>query len=190
MVRWGLEHRKMTRIRSVGIDEVAWRKGHEYLTLVYQIDGQCQRLLWVGKDRSVKTLLRFFHAYGKARSARLRFIGSDLWKPYLKVIARKAAQALHVLDCFHVLQHMAKAVDEVRAQEARALKVQGREAVLTPTRWCLLKRPENLTKKQEVKLAELLRYNLQAVRTYLLKEDFQFFWDYRSPFWAGKFLDR
>jgi len=62
--------------------------------------------------------------------------------------------------------------------------------VLTHTRWCLLKRPENLTEKQEVKLAELLRCNLKAVRTYLLKEDFQFFWDYRSPFWAGKFLDR
>ena len=106
------------------------------------------------------------------------------------MIARKAAQALHVLDRFHVLQHMNKAVDEVRAQEARALKVQGREAVLTHTRWCLLKRPENLTEKQEVKLAELLRYNLKAVRTYLLKEDFQFFWDYRSPSWAGKFLDR
>jgi transposase len=190
MVQWGLEHRRLTRIRSLGIDEVAWRKGHDYLTLVYQIDGHCQRLLWVGKDRSVKTLLRFFHGFGKARSARLRFICSDLWKPYLQVIARKAAQALHVLDRFHVLQHMNKAVDEVRAQEARALKVQGREAVLTHTRWCLLKRPENLTEKQEVKLAELLRYNLKAVRTYLLKEDFQFFWDYRSPFWAGKFLDR
>jgi len=50
MVQWGLEHRKLTRIRSLGIDEVAWRKGHEYLTLVYQIDERCQRLLWVGKD--------------------------------------------------------------------------------------------------------------------------------------------
>jgi transposase len=190
IVHWGLEHRKLTRIRSLGIDEVAWRKGHEYLTLVYQIDGNSQRLLWVGKDRTVRTLLQFFRWFGKARSARLRFICSDLWKPYLQVIARKAAQALHVLDRFHVLQHMNKAVDEVRAQEARALKVQGREAVLTHTRWCLLKRPENLTEKQEVKLAELLRYNLKAVRTYLLKEDFQFFWDYRSPSWAGKFLDR
>ena len=78
----------------------------------------------------------------------------------------------------------------MRAQEARTLRAQGREAVLTHTRWCLLKRPQNLTEKQEVKLAELLRYNLKAVRTYLLKEDFQFFWDYRSPSWAGKFLDR
>ena len=96
MVEWGLQHRKLTRIRSLGIDEVAWRRGHHYLTLVYQIDGHCQRLLWLGKDRTVKTLLRFFRSFGKQRSARLRFICSDLWKPYLKVIARKAAQALHV----------------------------------------------------------------------------------------------
>lgn len=190
MVHWGLEHRKLTRVRSLGIDEVAWRSGHHYLTLVYQIDGHGQRLLWIGKDRTVKTLLRFFRGFGKERAGRLRFICSDLWKPYLKVMARKAGQALHVLDRFHVMQHMNRAVDEVRAQEARTLKTQGREAVLTHTRGCLLKRPENLTEKQEVKLAELLRYNLKAVRTYLLKEDFQFFWDYRSPSWAGKFLDR
>jgi transposase len=189
-VPWGLKHRPRTRIRSLGVDEVLWRRGHQYLTLVYQIDGHGQRLLWVGKDRTVKTLLGFFRGFGKERSVRLRFICSDLWKPYLKVIARQARQALHVLDRFHVVQHMNKAVDEVRAQEARSLKTQVREAVLTHTRWCLLKRPENLTEKQEVKLAELLRHNLKAVRTYLLKEDFQLFWDYRSPSWAGKFLDR
>lgn len=54
----------------------------------------------------------------------------------------------------------------------------------------MLKRPENLTERQEVKLAELLRYNLKSVRAYLLKEDFQGFWEYGSPAWAGKFLDR
>lgn len=54
----------------------------------------------------------------------------------------------------------------------------------------LLKRPENLTAHQEMKLADLLRYNLKAARGYLLKEDFQFFWSYVSPHWAGKFLDR
>ena len=54
----------------------------------------------------------------------------------------------------------------------------------------MLKRPENLTASQEVKLADLVRYNLRAVRSYLLKEDFQGFWDYTSPYWAGQFLDR
>ncbi len=62
--------------------------------------------------------------------------------------------------------------------------------MLKGSRWWLLKRPENLTDSQEIKLADLLRYNLKAVRSYLLKEDFQFFWNYVSPYWAGKFLDR
>ena len=63
------------------------------------------------------------------------------------------------------------------------------EPILTHSRWCLLKRPENLTSKEEVKLIDLLRYNLKAVRSYLLQEDFQFFWDYVSTFWVGECLD-
>lgn len=76
------------------------------------------------------------------------------------------------------------------AQETRELKTKGLEPVPTNSRWCLLKRPENLTDKQDVKLSDLLRYNLKVVRSYLLKEDFQFFWKYKSPYWAGQFMDR
>jgi transposase len=189
-VHWGLAHRDLSDVRSIGVDEVLWQRGHKYLTVVYQIDAGCKRLLWVGKDRTVRTLLRFFRAFGKERSAQLRFVCSDMWKAYLKVVARKAGQAIHVLDRFHVALYMNKAIDEVRAQETRALKAKGLAPVLTHSRWCLLKRPENLTANQEIKLADLLRYNLKAVRSYLLKEDFQFFWEYISPFWAGEFLDR
>ena len=88
------------------------------------------------------------------------------------------------------MAHLSKAIDEVRAAEARALKAQGREPVLTHTRWLLLKRPETLTEAQEGRLAELLRYTLKAVRACLLKEDLQFFWTSLSPAWAGRFLDR
>jgi transposase len=188
-VQWGLAHRDLSNVRSIGVDEVLWQRGHKYLTVVYQIDSECRRLLWVGKDRTIKTLLRFFRVFGKERSAQLLFICSDMWKPYLKVIAKKASQAIHVLDRFHIVMHMNKAIDEVRAQEARDLKAKGLNPILTHSRWCLLKRPENLTSNQEVKLSDLLRYNLKAVRSYLLKEDFQFFWEYISPFWAGEFLD-
>lgn len=59
-----------------------------------------------------------------------------------------------------------------------------------PPPWCLLKRPENLTDKQRIRLRDLLRYNLQSVRAYLLKEEFQQLWEYESPAWAGKFLDQ
>jgi transposase len=189
MVQWGLQHRDLSNVLSIGVDEVLWQRGHKYLTVVYQIDSECKRLLWVGKDRTLKTLLRFFRMFGKERSAQLLFICSDMWKPYLKVIAKKAGQAIHVLDRFHIAMHMNKAIDEVRAKETRELKTKGLPPILTHSRWCLLKRPENLTATQEVKLSDLLRYNLKAVRSYLLKEDFQFFWDYISPFWAGEFLD-
>lgn len=188
-VAWGRAHLDLSGIQSVGIDEIAWQCGHHYLTLVYQIDGHCKRLLWIGEKRTVKTLLRFFRWLGKARSRDLRFICSDMWKPYLKVIAKKAGQALHVLDRFHIMAHLGKAIDEVRAQETKELKAQGKEPVLTKTRWLLLKRPEKLTEKQQGRLAELLRCNLKTVRSYLLKEDFQFFWNYVSPYWAGRFLD-
>ena len=73
--------------------------------------------------------------------------------------------------------------------EVKQLKADGYEPVLKGSRWLLLKRPENLTDKQAVRLKELLRYNLQSVRSHLMKEDFQRFWKYHSPTWAGKFLD-
>ena len=97
---------------------------------------------------------------------------------------------LLILDRFHIVAHLNKAIDEVRAGEARQMKSEGYEPLLTNARWALLKRPENLTDKQEIKLAELLQYNLKSIRSYLLKEEFQQLWQYISPAWAGKFLDR
>ena len=188
-VTWGLAHRDLDGVRSIGIDEVLWRRGYKFLTVVYQIDAGMRRLLWVGQHRRAKTLLRFFRWFGPERCARLHFICSDMWQPYLKVIARKAADAVQVLDRFHIMAHLSKAIDEVRAKEAKRLKAVGYEPVLKGMRFCLLKRPENLSDSQEIKLAELLRYNLRTVRAYLLKEDFQLFWQYVSPAWAGKFLD-
>lgn len=189
-VAWGRVHADYSGVRAIGIDEIAWQRGHRYLTLVYQIDAHCKRLLWVGNRRKVKTLLGFFRWFGATRSRELKYICSDMWKPYLKVIAKKAGQAVHVLDRFHIMTYFSKALDEVRAGETRALKAKGYEPVLTKSRWLLLKRPENLSEQQDVRLAELLQYNLKSVRAYLLKEEFQFFWSYVSPYWAGRFLDR
>ena len=68
VVQWGLEHRDLSDITAIGVDEIVWRKGHRYLTLVYQIDVGKARLLWIGKDRTTKTFLRFFRFFGKERS--------------------------------------------------------------------------------------------------------------------------
>jgi transposase len=187
-VDWGLAQRSLDGIEAIGVDEIQWRKGHRYLTLVYQIEEGCKRLLWIGKDRTAKSFLGFFRLLGQERSSALQFVCSDMWKAFLKVIARKADQAIHVLDRYHVMAKMNKAIDEVRAQEVKRLKQEGKEPILKHSRWCLLKRPENLTEPQATKLEELLHCNLRTVRAYLLREEFQRFWEYKSPYWAGRFL--
>ncbi len=189
-VKWGREHADLSGITAIGVDEIARARGHRYVTLVFQINEGCKRLLWVGIDRKAKTLLRFFHWFGAERTASIEFVCSDMWKPYLKVIKKKAGHAIHILDRFHIVAHMNKAIDQVRASEAKELSAKGYEPVLKGSRWWFLKRPVNLTAKQVGKLADVVQYNLKTVRAYLLKEEFQFFWDYKSAWWAGEFLDQ
>jgi transposase len=190
VVEYGLEHRDLEAIHAIGVDEVQYRKGHTYLTLVYQIDAGCRRLLWITETRTKKAFKGFFTWLGEARSKELRVVCSDMWKPYLNVIQRHAGQALNVLDKFHIVAHLNKAVDETRRLDAADLRRQGDKVTLKHTRWCLLKRPGNLTKKQTGRLRGLLRLNLRTARAYILKEDFNHFWTYVSPIWAGRFLDR
>ena len=189
IVEYGLAQRQLDNVEAIGVDEVQFQRGHKYLTLVYQIDAACRRLLWIGPDRTARTLLRFFWMIGKERTSRIRFVCSDMWRPYLKVIAKKAGQALHILDRYHLVARMNKAVDEVRAEEHKRLKREGHEPILTHSRWCFLKHPENLTGKQKVKLNELLGVNLRTVRAYLLKESFQGLWQFMRTDYAGLFLD-
>lgn len=189
VVEYGLKARSLEGVTAIGVDEVQFQKGHRYLTVVYQIDSSCRRLLWVGQDRTAKTLLRFFRMMGRKRTAAIRFICSDMWKPYLKVIAKKASQAIHILDRYHIVARLNKALDEVRATEAREMARQGYEPVLTHSRWCFLKNPENLNPKQRVKLKDLLRLDLKSVRAYLLKDRFQAFWEYTSHHGAACYLD-
>lgn len=190
VVSWGLKHRDMNDITAIGVDEIQWHKGHRYLTLVYQIDTANTRLLWIGKERTEATFQTFFDQLGEEAVKRIQYVCSDMWKPYLKVIKQRASHALHLLDRFHIVARMNKALDEVRASEHRAMQKDGHEPVLTKSRWLLLKRPENLTQIQDTKLQELLQYNLKSIRAYLLKEEFQHLWDYVSPAWAGKFIDQ
>jgi len=189
VVAYGLDHRNLEGVTEIGVDEISVFKGHKYLTLVYQLNAGTRRLLWSGSERKAKTLLRFFREFGKERSNRIKFVCSDMWAPYLKVIAKKAPNALNILDRFHIMRKFNEAIDEIRREEITQFKTENQDNVLNKGRWLLLRRPENLSEKQTIKMGELLKLNLRSIKGYLLREDFQRFWDYQRPYVASKFLE-
>jgi transposase len=123
-VQWGLQNRSLDGITCIGVDELAWKKGHKYLTLVYQIDHGRRRLLHIAKDRTIGSFNSFFEMLGDERSKRIQFVASDMWRAFLNVVRTRCGNAVHVLDRFHVAQLLTKAVDEVRRDEAHS---QGRQ---------------------------------------------------------------
>ncbi len=157
-VRWGMVHRDESGVKALGVDEIQWQRGHKYLTLVYEIDPERKRLLWISQERRESSLRRFFDLFGHKILPTLRYVCSDMWGPYLDVIAEQAGGAIHILDRFHIVAKMNKAIDEIRADEAKRLEADGYEPLLKHSRWCLLKLPANRTEKQTVKLRELLKY--------------------------------
>lgn len=189
VVDYGLANRNLDGVTEIGVDEIAVFKGHKYLTLVYQLNAGARRLLWCGPERRIKTLLRFFREFGKERSGKLKYVCSDMWAPYLKVIAKKAPNALNILDRFHIMRKFNEAIDEIRRAEAKEFKAAKQENVLEKGRWLLLKRPENLSEKQTSRLGDLLKLNLSSIKAYLLREDFQQFWEYHRYDFADRFLE-
>jgi transposase len=95
------------------------------------------RLLWVGRERTIASLQQFFTLIGKELAAQIQFVRSDMWQPYLDVIRRNCSQALHILDRFHIVAKMNKALDEVRAAEARRMAQEGYPPLLKKSRWCV-----------------------------------------------------
>jgi transposase len=193
-VQWGLAHRKLENVRSIGVDEIHWgksKRADNFLTVVYQIDSHCRRLLWVGKRRTQATLRRGLTALGEEVVSGLRFVCSDMWRPYLNVIAERATAALHVLDRFHITMHLNQAVDQVRRAESGRLRAiaSAQAAHLKNMRWKLLRRGSRVRGKARQQLNALAASKLVTARAWILKEIFQHFWSYRSLTWARYFLD-
>jgi transposase len=193
-VEWGLEHRVLSGVEAIGVDEIHWGHGlkaDNFLTVIYQIDAGCRRLLWIGKRRSERTLRRGLNELGREFVQGLRYVCSDMWKPYLKVLADEAGHALNVLDRFHITQHLNQAVDEVRRAESSRLRAHSQQEAqrLKHMRWPLLRKGSRVRGKARQRLNALLASKLATARAWELKEAFGHFWKYKSVLWAGGFLD-
>ena len=192
VVQWGLAHRVLEGIRSLGVDEIHWghgMKSKNFLTVIYQIDGHCRRLLWVGPKRTQQTLRKGLDALGSKVVEGIGFVCSDMWQPYINVIKARVGHALHVLDRFHIVSHLNKAVDKVRRGECARLRGRPQAAKLKNMRWNLLRRGTRVRGKARVKLDALVNSKLATARAWTLKESFGQFWNYKCIHWAGGFLD-
>ena len=84
----------------IGVDEIQYARGHKYLTLVRQIEQECTRLLWIGRERTMSSFEQFFALIGEELAGQIEFVCSDMWQPYLTVIRERCGQAIHILDRF------------------------------------------------------------------------------------------
>ncbi|MBL9179431.1 MAG: ISL3 family transposase, partial [Verrucomicrobiaceae bacterium] len=168
------------------------KKSSNFITLIYQIDAGRRRLLWVGQRRTEACLRQGIRELGAAMQS-VKYVCSDMWKPYLKVIAALLPQALNILDRFHIVAHLNGAVDAVRRGEVSRLggsKAKGSAgAKLKNMRWNLLRAGRRVRGKARSRLNALIRAKGATARAWMLKESFEHFWSYRSLGWAMSFLD-
>jgi len=174
--------------RAIGVDEIAIRKGHDYRIVVSDLDRG--RPIWVGgKGRTEADLDLFFASLGKRKSASIRLAVMDMWKAFRNSTARHAPQARVIFDKFHIIRHLADALDEVRRSEYRRLSGKDR-TFIKGQRYTLLSNPENLTLDGRRSLKKLLKANKRLNTAYLLKESFGQLWDYRRESSARAFFER
>ncbi|UQX09537.1 ISL3 family transposase [Candidatus Mycobacterium methanotrophicum] len=150
-------------LTRIGIDEIAYRKGHRYLTCV--IDHTTGRLVWAAEGRNKDTLGRFFDQLGAERAAALTHVSCDGAEWIHAVLRDRAPAAVICLDPFHVVAWALKALDKVRVRTMARAGVRDRHAM-----WAVRKNPADLTGEQRTSLAAITATNATLYRAYLLKE--------------------
>ena len=106
-IEWNSQ-RCLDGLRVIGVDEISYRRHQKYLTVI--VDHLSGQVVWAGKNRKVKTLLRFFRQLGPESTAQLEAISADMWEPYLIVLRKKAPQVRVIFDRFHIVRHLNDAV--------------------------------------------------------------------------------
>ena len=174
-------------LRTIAIDEIAYRKGHKYLTLVLNYD--TGEVIWSGEGRREATLAKFFEKVGPAVSAQIEFVSMDMAAPFMNAVASWCPKAAVVFDRFHVVKHMNEAVNDTRKLTMAKADATVRRSV-KGKRFVLLRRREKLSETDAGRLEELLTLNTDLTKAYLMKEDFQQFWTAPTLAEATTTLDR
>ena len=159
---------RLDGLTDIGVDELSYRKHHEYVTIV--VDHMSGRVVWARPGKNADTLRSFFEELGKERCAKIRAVTIDMSNAYITAVRESVPQATLVFDRFHVQRLVHDALDAVRRAEVGEVDDPEERAALKKSRFPLQKNPWNLNDIEKTKLVEVQRTNRRLYRGYLLKE--------------------
>ena len=188
-------HRTITRCRdghrvrglkALGSDEVSYRKGHKYVTVVYDLERAC--VVWVGPGKARETIDRFFNeVLSDYQKRQVQWACCDMSETYIGAITEHCPNAQLVLDRFHIAKALNAALDEVRKEQWREATGDERKA-LKGLRWLLFRHPATRSKGDTRLLNQLCKSNRRIHRAWILKDEFNQFWNYKTQRGAKRFL--
>jgi transposase len=185
-VERGIQRRDTDSIENVGIDEKSFRRGHDYISLMTDIDES--RVLEVSEGRDEAAANRLWTSLSPEKKGKIKAVAVDMWQAYLTSIRLNAPEAAIVHDRFHVSKYLNEAVDKVRRQEHKKLKKEKDESPLTGSKQLWLYNPENLSESQSLRFSELKNLELKTSRAWAIKEHFRWFWSYTYAKNAEKYF--
>ncbi|MFC1862881.1 ISL3 family transposase [Thermodesulfobacteriota bacterium] len=190
-------HRVISRLRdghrirglkTIGIDEISYCKGHKYATIVYDIDRSC--VVWAGLGKGRKSIDDFFcNNLSEYQKNKIKWATCDMSRAYIGAIEDHCPNATLVLDRFHIAKALNDAVDKVRKEQWRLADPDERKS-LKGLRWLLFKHSSNRSKKDSRILNSLRKGNRRIHRAWILKDEFEQFWEYNAQWAAERFLKR
>jgi len=187
---WALKRkfkrRRIKQLRCIGVDEIAVRKGHHYLTVV--VDLQSGQVVWVSEGRTIESLEPFLKRLKQARAS-IEAIAMDMWPAYISAVLKHYSYKVIVFDRYHVVADCNKVIDELRRQEAAAASKDDK-AVYKGVRYLLLKAGEKIKDgtKARARLERLLSLNQSLNTAYIMKEELRAFWNCDSRHEAEHYL--
>ena len=179
----GLARRPEQAVRHLSVDETAFRRRHQYVTVVS--NPKKGIVLYVAQGRGKQALKAFYEGLGKARRAAVESVSMDMWGPYIAATLEMIPEALKKIafDRFHVAKHLGDAVDKVRRAEHRALVKEGNE-ILTGSKYQWLKGRGRKTHREKLAFAKLRAGTRRTAQAWELKEAAANLWRYKSRTWA------
>ena len=181
----GLERREASPIKYLGIDEKSFRKGHNYVSLLTDLERS--RVLDVAEGRDWVACQNLFEGLTQEQLKEVEAIAMDMWRNYIKAAEQYLPQADIVHDRFHISKHMNEAIDKVRRQEHKVLSKE-KDDSLKKSKYLWLTGFDNLSDEMQVRFKELQQLGLKVGRAYSIKETFDHFWEYRYSGCARRFF--